>query len=47
MAPANPSKQQVPQPKKEDKLIKDDIDASMALLAGNLGIGRDGNQMNK
>ena len=47
MAPANPSKQQVPQPKKEDKLIKDDIDASMALLAGNLNIGRDGNQMKK
>ena len=47
MAPANQNRQQVPQPKKEEKLIKGDIDASMALLAGNLNIGRDGNQMKK
>lgn len=47
MAPAGQNKQQVPQPKKEEKLIKGDIDASMALLAGNLNIGRDSNQIKK
>ncbi len=48
MAPASRNKPATGmQPKKEDKLIQGDIDASMALLAGNLNIGRDGNQLKK
>ncbi len=47
MAPVGQNQPAAMQPKKEEKLIKGDIDASMAMLAGNLNMGRDGNQMKK
>ncbi len=47
MAPAGGEKPANMLPKKETKLIQGDVDTSMALLAGNLGIGRDGGQVKK